>query len=141
MLIKQISVFVENKQGRLADITKLLADNDIDIRALSIADTADYGILRLIVNKPEEAIKALKAAGMTVSITNVLAVAIPDVPGGFAHTISVLSDANMGVEYAYAFITPSDGQAYVILRVDDNERAIEVLKAGGISLLSQGALS
>ncbi len=140
MLMKQISVFVENKQGRLADITKILADNQIDIRALSIADTTDYGILRLIVNYPEKAIEILKDAGMTVSITNVLAVGIPDQPGGFANAISVLSDAGMGVEYAYAFITPADGQAYVILRVDDNERASSILQAGGINLLSQETL-
>ncbi len=140
MLMKQISVFVENKQGRLADITKILADNQIDIRALSIADTTDYGILRLIVNHPEKAIDILKDAGMTVSITNVLAVGIPDQPGGFANAISVLSDAGMGVEYAYAFITPADGQAYVILRVDDNERASSILQAGGINLLSQEKL-
>lgn len=140
MLMKQISVFVENKQGRLADITKILADNQIDIRALSIADTTDYGILRLIVNHPEKAIEILKDAGMTVSITNVLAVGIPDQPGGFANAISVLSDAGMGVEYAYAFITPADGQAYVILRVDDNERASSILQAGGINLLSQETL-
>lgn len=140
MLIKQISVFVENKQGRLADITKILAEHQVDIRALSIADTTDYGILRLIVNKPEEAIEVLKDAGMTVSITNVLAVGIADVPGGFASAISVLSDAGMGVEYAYAFITPADGQAYVILRVDDNERASAILQDGGINLLSQEQL-
>lgn len=140
MLMKQISVFVENKQGRLADITKILADNQIDIRALSIADTTDYGILRLIVNYPEKAIEILKDAGMTVSITNVLAVGIPDQPGGFANAISVLSEAGMGVEYAYAFITPADGQAYVILRVDDNERASSILQAGGINLLSQETL-
>lgn len=140
MLIKQISVFVENKQGRLADITKILADNQVDIRALSIADTTDYGILRLIVNRPEKAIEVLKAAGMTVSITNVLAVGILDEPGGFANAISVLSDAGMGVEYAYAFITPADGQAYVILRVDNNERASAILQAGGINLLSQEQL-
>lgn len=137
MLIKQISVFVENKQGRLAQITKILSDNGIDIRALSIADTADYGILRLIVNDPEKAIDALKKADMTVSITNVLAIGIPDVPGGFAGAIRVLSDAGMGVEYAYAFITPKDGAAYVILRVDDNIKASEILKEGGITLLSQ----
>lgn len=140
MLIKQISIFVENKQGRLADITKILADNQVDIRALSIADTTDYGILRLIVNRPEKAIEVLKAAGMTVSITNVLAVGILDEPGGFANAISVLSDAGMGVEYAYAFITPADGQAYVILRVDNNERASAILQAGGINLLSQEQL-
>lgn len=140
MLIKQISVFVENKLGRLADITQILSENKIDIRALSIADTTDYGILRLIVNEPEKAVEVLKNAHMTVSITNVLAVGIPDQPGGFASAIRVLSDAGMGVEYAYAFITPEDGEAYVILRVDDNAKASEILKAGGVNLLSQEQL-
>lgn len=140
MLIKQISVFVENKLGRLADITQILSENKIDIRALSIADTTDYGILRLIVNNPEKAVEVLKNADMTVSITNVLAIGIPDQPGGFASAIRVLSDAGMGVEYAYAFITPEDGEAYVILRVDDNTKASEILKAGGVNLLSQEQL-
>lgn len=140
MLIKQISIFVENKLGRLADITQILAENQIDIRALSIADTTDYGILRLIVNQPEKAIEILKKADMTVSITNVLAVGIPDEPGGFAKAIRILADAGMGVEYAYAFITPEDGEAYVILRVDDNDKASEVLRVGGVNLLSQEQL-
>lgn len=137
MAIRQISIFVENKPGRLAKITSLLAENSIDIRALSIADTTDYGILRLIVSDPEKAEKALKDAKMTVSITNVLGIGIPDVPGGFSIAIKTLADAGISVEYAYAFITPDAGKAYVIIRVEDNETATKVLKDADITVIEQ----
>lgn len=140
MLIQQLSVFVENTPGRLADITATLAENNIDIRALSIADTTDYGILRLIVNDPEKAARALKEAGTTVSITNVLGISIADAPGGFSKAVRILSDAGISVEYAYAFITPSAGSAYVILRVKDNEKAVEVLQQAGVELIAQSQI-
>lgn len=135
MIIKQLSIFVENKQGRMAEITRLLADNQIDIRALSIADTTDYGILRLIVNKPERAMEALKKEGMTVSLTNVIAIAVPDCPGGLNKAVEVLSAEGIGIEYMYAFLNPKRETAFVILRVEDNEKAIQVLLEGGISLM------
>ena len=134
MAISQISVFVENRPGRLADITAVLAKNSIDIRALSVADTSDYGILRLIVNDPKS---ALRSEGMTASATQVLGIIIPDEPGGLARAIKVLSDAQISVEYAYAFITPSVGNAYVIIRVEDNDKASEILKGAGIELIEQ----
>lgn len=137
MAISQISVFVENRPGRLADITAVLAKNSIDIRALSVADTSDYGILRLIVNDPESAVRVLKDEGMTASATQVLGIIIPDEPGGLARAIKVLSDAQISVEYAYAFITPSVGNAYVIIRVEDNDKAAEILKSAGIALIEQ----
>ena len=137
MAISQISVFVENRPGRLADITAVLAKNSIDIRALSVADTSDYGILRLIVNDPKSAVEALRSEGMTASATQVLGIIIPDEPGGLARAIKVLSDAQISVEYAYAFITPSVGNAYVIIRVEDNDKASEILKGAGIELLEQ----
>lgn len=137
MAISQISVFVENRPGRLADITAVLAKNNLDIRALSVADTSDYGILRLIVNDPESAVKVLKDEGMTASATQVLGIIIPDEPGGLARAIKVLSDAQISVEYAYAFITPSVGNAYVIIRVEDNDKAAEILKSAGIALIEQ----
>lgn len=137
MAIKQISVFVENRAGRLADITGILADNKIDIRALSIADTTDYGILRLIVNNPDSAVAELKKAGLTVSATEVLGVEVDDAPGGFARVVRVLSDKGISVEYAYAFITPEIGSAYVILRVENNLTAEEVLSDAGVKLISQ----
>lgn len=136
MLIKQISIFVENKPGRLSGITNLLKDNDIDIRALSVADTKDFGILRLIVNKPDLACEALKAADFTVSITNVVAIGIDDKPGGLAKAMDSLYEANISVEYMYAFISKSENQAYVILRVENNDNAVEALKEKGYTLLS-----
>lgn len=137
MYIKQISIFVENKPGRLADITEILAKNQIDIRALSVADTTDYGILRLIVNTPEKAQAALKEAGITASLTNVLGICVSDSPGEFAKATRILADASLGVEYVYAFITPQKGSAYVILRVADNDKAAEVLAEQGIRIISQ----
>ena len=137
MAISQISVFVENRPGRLADITAVLAKSSIDIRALSVADTSDYGILRLIVNDPKSAVEALRSEGMTASATQVLGIISPDEPGGLARAIKVLSDAQISVEYAYAFITPSVGNAYVIIRVEDNDKASEILKGARIELIEQ----
>lgn len=135
MIIKQISVFVENKAGRLAEITEILAKTNVDIRALSIADTTKFGILRLIVNKPEETEMALKVAGLTVSLTDVIAISITDEPGGLAVAMKALNAADIGVEYMYAFIGTPHKKAYVILRVEDNQKAIEVLTNAGIDLL------
>lgn len=135
MNIKQLSIFVENKKGRLADITEILSDVGANIRALSIADTTDFGILRLIVDDPDAAALALKDAGVTVSITNVIAVGIDDVPGAFARPMRILSDAGIDVEYMYAFITRKSEKAYVILRVADNDAAAKVLDENGVELL------
>lgn len=135
MYIKQLSVFVENKDGRLAEITTIIANAGIDIRALSIADTTDFGILRLVVDKPYDAEKALKDAGLTVSLTDVIAVGIPDRPGGFAETITAVADKEVGVEYMYAFISRQHDRAYLIMRVADNEKAISALNAHGCDIL------
>lgn len=137
MNIQQLSVFVENKQGRLADITAILADEKIDIRALSIADTSDYGILRLIVSNPDAAAAALREEGLTVTVTQVLGVGISDVPGGFSNVVCILADKGISVEYAYAFVTRSADTAYVILRVEDNAAATQVLQQAGVSLIGQ----
>jgi hypothetical protein len=135
MYIKQLSVFVENKDGRLAEITTIIANAGIDIRALSIADTTDFGILRLVVDKPYEAEDILKAAGLTVSLTDVIAIGIPDRPGGFAETITAVANKAVAVEYMYAFISREQDRAYLIMRVADNETAIAALKAQGCDLL------
>ena len=135
MMIKQLSVFVENKAGRMAEITKAIGDAGVDIRALSVADTSDFGILRLIVDKPDAAVETLRGAGLTVSLTDVIAVSIPDVPGAFSQAVKVLSDANMNIEYMYAFIGRSDDRALVILRVEDPQRGAEVLRQNGIALI------
>lgn len=137
MLIKQISVFVENKEGRLAEITETIAKAGVDIRALSIADTTDFGILRLIVDKPHETEKVLRNSGFTVSVTSVIAVGIDDVPGGFAKPMRVLANAHIDVEYMYAFISRDTKKAYVILRVNDNATATKVLEEAGIMLLDE----
>ncbi len=137
MNIKQLSIFVENKKGRLADITEILSKAGANIRALSIADTTDFGILRIIVDIPDAAALALKEAGVTVSITNVIAVGIDDVPGAFARPMRILSDAGIDVEYMYAFITRKSEKAYVILRVADNDEASKVLVSNGVEILSE----
>lgn len=137
MIIKQLSIFVENKKGRLAEITKIIGDAQVDIRALSIADTTDFGILRLIVNKPDRAAEALKAQGITVSVTNVIAVGINDTPGAFSVPMQILSDADIDVEYLYAFITRKSEKAYVILRVADNDAAAKVLADKGVEILTE----
>ncbi len=136
MFIKQISIFIENKPGKLSTITKLLADNGIDIRALSVADTKDFGILRLIVDKPDKTCEILKNADCTVSLTNVIGIGIGDKPGGLAAAVECLYGANISVEYMYAFITKKQDEAYVILRVENNDKALEALKDGGFTILT-----
>ena len=140
MLIKQLSIFVENKTGRLSEITEILAKNKIDIRALSIADTTDYGILRLIVNKPNEAMEALKKEAVTVTLTEVIAVEIDDSPGGLHKVVSVLCQSGVSLEYMYAFLNPKDGMAFVILRVENNENAIKALSENGVRIMSENEL-
>ena len=135
MLIKQISVFLENKSGRLAEVTKVLGDNNIDISALSIADTTDFGILRLIVNNPQKAEQVLKENEFTVSSTSVIAIAVPDKPGGLSKALGVLNELSIGIEYMYAFVGKSDNEALVIIRVENPEKAVEVLMNNNIDVL------
>jgi hypothetical protein len=133
MTIDQISVFVENEPGKLADVTKILADAGVDLRAMSIADTRDFGILRVIVDDPYAAISALKAADYIVNVTKVLAAEIDDKPGGLASVLAALGDANFSVEYLYAFVSQKEGKAYVILRVEDTEGAASALSERGVN--------
>lgn len=135
MTIKQLSVFIENRPGRLAEITGLLAEKNIDIRALSLADTSDFGILRLIVNHPDTACATLLEAGAMVRTTEVLAVSMKDQPGGFSTVVKILSDAGIDIEYLYAFLSRQHGEAVVILRVDDSPRSAQLLSQQGIQLL------
>lgn len=136
MQIQQLSIFVENKPGRLAEITEALAAANIDIRAISVADTSDFGILRLIVDKPREAVQALKKAQLTVTLTNVIAMGINDKPGEFSKALRILADTGISVEYMYAFISRDKGKAYVILRVEDSEKATKSLQERGITMLT-----
>lgn len=136
MAIQQISVFVENRKGSLVKITKLLSDAGIDLRAASIADTQDFGILRLIVSDTDLALSALRAGDLTVTVTDVLGVAIPDRPGSMVKVLSLLSDADISVEYMYAFNAGAHKDAHLVLRVGDNTAAERLLSDGGIRLLS-----
>lgn len=136
MIINQISVFVENKRGRLTEITKVLEKNSIDIRALSIADTKDFGILRLIVGNSDKAVEVLKADGFTVSLTKVIAIGVEDKPGGLAKAMEILYNNSINVEYMYAFISRTEDKAYVILRVEDNEKALKILDENNIDIVS-----
>jgi hypothetical protein len=132
MTIEQISIFVENQPGRLAEITKILAEAQVDLRAMCIADTADFGILRVIVDSPSRAIQALEASNCVVSITQVLAVEIEDTPGSLARVLAILAKEDVSVEYLYAFITRKKDDAYVIFRVEDPERATEIFASHDI---------
>lgn len=141
MFVKQISVFVENKFGRMAEILNALAEKSIDISALSLADTSEFGILRLIVDKPELAVEVLKAEGVIVKLSDVLAIAVDDTPGGLSKALAVLTEADVVIEYMYAFIGKADGKAMTVIRVDDEPKAIEALKNGGVALLTTEDIS
>lgn len=133
MKILQISIFIENQSGRLYEIADLLGEHNINIRALSLADTSDFGILRLIVNDPERAYNLLKENDFTVGRTEVLAVEVPDKPGGLAGVLKILRDNNINVEYMYAFVEMSGDCAVMIFRFDETDKALEVLANNGIS--------
>ena len=141
MLLNQVSTFVENTPGRLAIVTDILQDADIDIRALSIAETTDFGLVRLIVNDPEKAKSLLQRAGFTVSVTKVIGVGISDRPGGLSAALMTLQKAHISVEYMYAFVSRIKDMAFVILRVADPEAAMEVLKEAGHALLTEEYLA
>lgn len=141
MTVKQISVFLENKPGAMAAFTDVLSKNKIDMRALSLAEAADFGIVRLIVDDVYNAMQVLKDEGYICSATNVLAVAIPDEPGGLANVIHCLGVAEINVEYIYAFTTSQKDLAYMIFRVEDNEKAIAVLSKNNVKLVSQEELA
>jgi len=136
MRVEQIAVFLENKSGRLAEITGILAENDINIRALSVADTADFGILRLIVDKVDAAKKVLKEGGFTVGKTNVIAVEVEDKSGGLASVLKTVESEGLNVEYMYAFVNKSGENAVLIFRFDDMDKAISSLQAAGFVILS-----
>ena len=135
MTIKQISVFVENKAGRLADVTKLLADNNIDIKAATMAEAVDFGILRCIVEEADVAAKILKVHGFIASTTEVLAIVLEDTVGGLDRVLQQLASAGVNVNYIYSTIKAAADEAVIMMKVDDNDKAIEALKANGIKLL------
>ncbi len=141
MRVEQISVFLENKSGRLAEITQVLADNTINIRALTVADTADFGILRLIVDKVDEAKKVLKGNGFTVGKTNVVAVEVPDQAGGLASVLKTAESEGLNVEYMYAFVNKSGENAVLIFRFDDIDKAISAMQGADFVLLDGDQIS
>lgn len=138
MSIKQISVFVENKPGAISAMTAVLAENNIDMRALSLAETADFGIVRIIVDDVYKATTVLKDAGYIHSVTSVLGVRIPNVPGGVNKVLNILENAGINIEYMYAFLGKKEkNHAYMIFRVQDDVKATVVLGAQNITTLKQ----
>ena len=136
-MLKQLTVFVENKQGTLVDITDALAVSGVNLRALSIADTENYGIMRCIVSDTEKGVQIMREAGYVARLTDVLAVSVPDQPGGLANVLTLLNAADVSVEYLYSFVRNTGHNAMVIFRLSDNNRGARVLEEGDITLLSQ----
>jgi hypothetical protein len=140
MKVEQISIFIENKSGRLAEITRILGDVCINIRALSLADTSDFGILRLIVNDVQKASSVLKEYGFTVSKTEVVAVEVPDRPGGLSAILQTLDREAINVEYMYAFVERCGGNAVIIFRFDETDKAITTLQTNNFNMLEGSRL-
>lgn len=136
-MLKQVSVFIENKRGRLTDVVQQLGNGGINIRAMSLADTADYGILRLIVSDPQKAAELLKEKQYTVKITDVLAIEIPDEPGALAEALRVIRDSEFTVEYMYAFLGNREQGAMVTFKCDDTEKVAELLKQNNVTVVDE----
>ncbi len=140
MAIRQLSVFLENKKGCLHSITDILAKANIDLRSMCIADTSDYGIVRIIADKPDAAMQALNAEGYTSTVRSVTAFAVPDVPGGLARVLSILEEKGINIEYMYALVTKQSGKAYAAMRTDDETVTEQILADAGIETLGEKAL-
>lgn len=142
MTVKQISVFLENRSGQLADLTKTLSENGVDLRTLTIAETTEFGIVRMIVNDPDKASSVLKEAGYVCALTQVLAVVVPDVPGGLYSVLKILCDNDINLEYTYAFTSKKKDGAYTIFHVGEKNvgAAIEALTQKGIEIVPQSEL-
>ncbi len=136
MRIHQISVFLENRAGQLAEITKVLAQNNIDLRAISIAETSDYGVLRMIVDDAERATSILLANGYILSMTPVLAAAVPDAPGGLAPVLGLLAQGQIDIEYMYSLFTHVENKAYMVFRISDEEKFQQLMEQNGMQLCS-----
>jgi len=135
--IKQISIFMENKPGRMARVAKTLSDADVNIRALTIAEAGDFGVIRMVVDDTEKGYRVLRDGGFTVSETDVLAVEIKDTPGGLYEIVDTLGENNINMDYAYAFVTAKAERAMLILRVDDLKRATQVLTKAGVRMATR----
>ncbi|KAF0207589.1 MAG: ACT domain-containing protein [Actinomycetota bacterium] len=134
--IKQLSVFIENKSGRVSEVTGILGDAGVNIRGFSVSDTAEFGILRLVVDRPDEAANALKAASFTVREDDVICIDLPDVPGGLAGVLKLVASAGVNIEYVYSLIA-----TYVVINVADVERAIHLLADKPVRLVSQAEIA
>ena len=141
MFVEQISIFIENKEGRLAEVTAILRDANINIRALSLADTTDFGVLRLIVNDNDKAEKVLKEEGFTVGRTQVLAVEVQDEPGGLNEILDPFFENEINLEYMYAFANPKGKNAIMIFRFDDHDKALKILAQKNIKVFSAQEIS
>ncbi len=141
MAIRQLSIFVENRPGTLADVTDAIADAQIDIRAMSMADTQQFGLIRMIVDDVETAKQKLIDRNLFVKITEVVGVAVSDEPGGLARAVRIIADAGINVDYLYAFISVSKKNAYVVIRVDDNSAAEKLLAENGFTLVTEADIS
>lgn len=141
MKVEQISIFIENKSGRLAEVSGVLGDAGVNIRALSLADTSDFGILRLIVNDTDKAFKVLREQNFTVNITEVIGVEVPDSPGGLSSILQILDKNNVNVEYMYAFVERSGDNAVIIFRFDNVDEAITVLTNNKIKIIESKKLT
>ena len=140
MTVYQISVFLENRAGQLAEITKILADNNIDMRAISIAETSDYGVLRLIVDQPQKATSILLEQGFILSKTPVTTVQVPDQPGGLAPVLQLIAEGDIDIEYMYSLFTHKEGNAYMVFRVSDDEKFTSLLAQNGIAVANRQEL-
>ncbi len=134
-MIKQISVFLENKSGRMVRVAQTLGDAGINIRGISIADTSDFGILRLIVDQPDKALKELKAGGFMATVTEVIAMEVPDEPGGLAKVLTYLEKENINIEYLYSFIEKPTANAIIMMRVERIDDALAVLKDNNVPIV------
>ena len=137
MKITQISVFLENRKGRLAEICSMLGDARINIRALTIAETESFGVLRMVVDKPSEAVELFRKKNVTANQTEVVAVEVPDSPGGLAQVLGVLRQNDVNVEYMYGFVEKQTENALLVFRFDNPERAQQVLRENGLSVVDE----
>ena len=140
MGIRQLSVFLANKKGSLHEISDVIAKAGVDLRSMCIADTSDYGIVRVIADDPRKAADALNVAGHTASIRTVTAFAVPDVPGGLSNVLCLLEENNVNIEYLYALVTTNKDKAYAVMRTDDSERTEAILRDNGVEILEENQI-
>lgn len=137
MLIKQISIFIPNKKGSLSELTDILIAHSIDIRAIAVFDTAEFGILRIVVDDPDRAIEILNKEGVVAKVSKVIAVEPEDKPGSLNEIFTILRDADINIDYVYSFIMRKKELPYIVLKVDEQEKAVEVLTAAGINVINK----